>query len=491
MASYKASLTDEEIQAIIDETKALRFFQDTPSTQEELEKIPMIEISDIQRAAMKITNQKVRVENFHVLKHDIETNGINYFKLLFEIDDITDELLPYAGLLTNVLGSMNTEKYDYTELTDEINLHTGGISTDISLFNRVKKGDYKTYFIVTGKALEAQSQTLAELMQEMILKTDFTDTKRLKEIISQIKSRMSAYISGNGHSVASLRAMAYYDESAYVRDMINGVGFYEFIKKLDENFESAAPDTVHKLQQLCQKIFRKDNVLFDLTSKETGFNQMIPGIASFEKALFAPSGARERLNYKPEQKNEGLMTSGMVQFDAAAGNFAEKGFSYHGALQILKVIMNYDYLWQNIRVKGGAYGCMSNFTSAGNAYFVTYRDPHLKESFNVFKEAAEYIRHFDCSPRDMTKYIIGAISNIDAPLTPAAEGARSLALYLTESTYEEVQKRRDELLDATVETIRSFGDLIDAFVSQNHICVVGSESEIKANETMFNSIRNI
>ena len=168
-----------------------------------------------------------------------------------------------------------------------------------------------------------------------------------------------------------------------------------------------------------------------------------------------------------------------------------KGFKYHGALQILKVIMNYDYLWNNIRVKGGAYGCMSNFTSSGNAYFVTYRDPNLKESYEIFKGAGDYIRHFDCSQRDMTKYIIGAISNIDTPLTPSAEGARSLGIYVTKSTLENIQKRRNELLDATIDDIRSFGDLIDAFVEENYICVVGSERQIKANEAMFASVRNI
>lgn len=178
----------------------------------------------------------------------------------------------------------------------------------------------------------------------------------------------------------------------------------------------------------------------------------------------------------------------MVQYDATAGNFIDKGYQYHGALNVLKVIMNYDYLWNNIRVKGGAYGCMCSFSMNGDAFFTTYRDPNLKESYDIYKVAADYIRNLDVSDRDMTKYIIGAISNIDTPLSPAAKGARSLGAYMAKTSYDKIQAIREQLLSATKEDIRRSADLVDAFVGCHQICVIGSETQIKKNEQMFKSI---
>lgn len=492
LAAYKASLSDSELEVLIDETKALKLFQETPSTQEELEKIPMIAIEDIKKEGEPIVNEEAVIAEIPVLRHEIETNGIGYFKLLYDMSRVPDRLIGYAGLLTNMLGNVDTEKYSYTELTDEVNMATGGISTDIVLYQ--VSGDTKKYlpkFTISGKALYEQLPKLFDLMSETAFKSKFEDTKRLREVIEQIKSRLAMYFAGNGHSAAALRAAAYYSEASFYKDKVNGIAFYDFIKELAENFDSRKEEIIGSLYEAGHCIFRKENLLIDMTAAKEGFRLMDKECLKLDKLLFCMPVQTGKIAFVPKQANEAFMTPGMVQFNAAAGNFIDKGFKYHGALQILKVIMNYDYLWNEIRVKGGAYGCMCSFTSSGDAYFVTYRDPNLSESFEVFKKAGDYIRHFECSDRDMTKYIIGAVSNIDTPMNPNAKGARSLALYLSGVIYEDICKTRRELLEADIEVIRSFGDLIDAFVSENNLCVVGSESQIKANEKMFGKVRQL
>ena len=491
LQNYKAQLSDTELQAIIDETKALRAFQDTPSTDEELDKIPMIEISDISKNALKDKNQMTQVADMPVLCHDIQTNGIDYFKALFEADNISNEMLPYIGLLTSVLGGMNTEKYTYSELTDEINMYTGGISVHFDIFSEYMSDKCHAYMVIEGKALEERIHELGTLMQEIIFKTDFSDKARLKEIIAQRVSRLSMGINSSGHTAAVLRAASYYDKSSYMKEMVSGIAFYDFMKNLDAHFDELIDDVIEKLNALCHRIFRRDKLMFDLTAVSGKEQALETSVKHFSDACYTEAVSLAELTFTPEHKNEAFMTSGMVQFDAISGNFAKKGFAYHGALQVLRVMMDYEYLWQNIRVKGGAYGCMSNFTSNGSAYFVTYRDPNLGESYEIFKAAADYIRNFSCSDRDMTKYVIGAISNIDTPLTPASEGDRSMALYLTKTPFDAVQKRRDELLNTDIAIIRSFADLIEAFVSENYICVVGSEHKIKEESSMFNSIRQL
>lgn len=490
LAAYKDSLSKSAVDKLIEDTKALKLFQETPSTKEELEAIPMIEIKDIKREAEPLINEMRQENGLPILCHFIETNGIGYFKALFDTSCVPEPMLPYIGLLSNVLGNTDTENYSYMALADEVNMHTGGITTDCVIYQI--SHDTKAYrpkFEVTGKALFEKMDILSSLMCETLFRTKFDDKKRLKEIIAQLRSRLQMYFSSNGHAAAALRATAYYSEASYYKDMINGIGFYEFIKALDDSFDVKADEVIQNLKTAVRLIFNKGSVMFDYTANEESFEKVQDCVHQFERALYDTPDKKAVLLFKPEHKNEGFMTPGMVQYDAAAGNFMEKGFAYSGALQILKVIMNYDYLWNNIRVKGGAYGCMCSFTSSGNAYFTTYRDPNLKESYEVFKAAGSYIRNFECSQRDMTKYIIGAIGNIDTPLTPLGRGARSLALYLSGITYEDVQKSRDELLDATIEDIRGFGSLIDAFVEDNYICVVGSESEIKANAPMFHEIK--
>lgn len=489
LAAYKETLSEAELETIIEEGKALKEYQDTPSTPEELETIPMIEISDIPREAKEIHNTVTEVEGMPVLWHNIETNGIHYMKVLFDFEHLTNDLLPYTALLASVLGQMDTKLHTYGELSDEINMYTGGIGSETAVFDIVHKEDgYTPKFMVSGSALYEQHSKLVQLISEIVFQTQFDNTNRLKEIIGQLKSRLSSNITSNGHTVAALAANACYSKASWVRDMTTGIGFYRFISDLDQHFEEKKTTIINNLNTVCRQMFSVDNVLFDITADEKGLQLINPSMAQIGSMLYPKTDRKPKLVFEPKEKSKAIITPGLVQFDAIAGDFMKKGFKYHGGLQILKVIMNYEYLWQNIRVKGGAYGCMSNFSLTGKAYFITYRDPNLKESYDVFRGASDYVDSFECSDRDMTKYIIGAISQMDTPLTPSGEGARSMGLYLSEATFDMVQKHHNELLDSNIETIRSFAPLIKAFLDENFICVIGSESQINANKDMFNQV---
>ena len=187
-------------------------------------------------------------------------------------------------------------------------------------------------------------------------------------------------------------------------------------------------------------------------------------------------------------QSEAYTTAGMVQYDACAGDFARAGYSYHGALNVLKVMMNYDYLWIRLRVQGGAYGCMCGFSPNGTGYFTSYRDPNLKETYEVYKEAVDYVKNYEADERTIRKFIIGAVSGIDVPLSAADKGARSLSAWLTHTTYEQLKKKRDEMLGTDVETIRSLYGIVDAIVNSGIRCVVGNQAKIQENKEMFQKI---
>jgi hypothetical protein len=210
--------------------------------------------------------------------------------------------------------------------------------------------------------------------------------------------------------------------------------------------------------------------------------------AAIENVAEAADSQEGRLVIHCEKKNEGFKTASKVQYVARTGNFIDRGASYTGALQILKVILSYDYLWQNIRVKGGAYGCMSNFNRIGEGYFVSYRDPHLKRTLEVYEGVVDYLKNFTVSERDMTKYIIGTMSNIDQPMTPAAKGDRSMNLYMNKVSAEMIQTERNQILDATQEDIRALAEVAEAVLAADQVCVIGGEEKIEENADVFANV---
>ena len=166
-------------------------------------------------------------------------------------------------------------------------------------------------------------------------------------------------------------------------------------------------------------------------------------------------------------------------------------YEYTGALKILQVILSYDYLWLNIRVKGGAYGCMSGFGRSGEGYLVSYRDPNLRETNAIYEGIPAYLEQFDPDDRDMTKYVIGTISNLDAPLTPSIRGSRGLSAYLSGVTGEMMQEEREQVLDATQEDIRALAPLLRAILDTGSFCVVGNEEKIEANRNLFGTVESL
>ena len=245
------------------------------------------------------------------------------------------------------------------------------------------------------------------------------------------------------------------------------------------------------MKQLAVCIFRPENLLVDYTGTKEGLAGIEEQIAELSRDLFTDPVGGEGFCPELSVKNEGFMTAGQVQYVCRAGNFIEKGLPYTGSLKVLKVMMGYDYLWNQIRVKGGAYGCMCNFTRNGDGYFVSYRDPNLDKTVDVYERAAEYVRNFDADERTVTQFIIGAVSELDTPMTPATRGNYSLGCYMTNISMEQLQRERDELLATTDETLKGLHRYVEACMSGKCLCVVGNGERIRENESMFGKIEQL
>ena len=493
LAAKKASLSEEEINQIIEDTKKLKQYQEEPSSKEDMEKIPMLSIDDINKEARSLYIEEKEIDGFPIIHHNVFTNGIAYLRFLFSLENIPKSLTPYISLLSTVLGYIDTEHYAYSELSDEINIHTGGIKGDILAFS--EKGstiEYIPAFSVDVKVLYDNMDNAFDLLKEIISFTILNDEKRLLEIIKEIKSRLQMYLTSSGHSAAVSRATSYFSEVGRYNEVTTGISYFRFIQGLESDFDNVKIDLIEKLEQLMLAIFRKENLTISFTSDEEGLDTLKGRLVPFVEQLKQESIEKVTENFELHQLNEGFKTSGQVQYVARAGNYIDEGYEYTGALEVLKVILSYGYLWNNIRVKGGAYGCMCGFSRLnGNSFFTSYRDPNLKETNEIYKGIYEYLKSFDADDRDMTKYVIGTISNIDRPLTPRAKGINSFSAYMTGTTAEDLQKQRDEILGVSKDDIRILAETVKAILDSGNICVIGNENKIEENKDLFTEVKQL
>jgi len=491
LAAYKASLSQEEIQQIVDTTKALKKYQEEPTRKEDLEKIPLLSLDDIEKKAKKLYNRELTAAGVPMVHHDIFTNGISYITLAFKVDHLPARLIPYASILTAVYRYVNTEHYSYNELSNEININTGGISCN---YRVMPTADEKRTLIpvweVKTKCFYDKIPDAFSLINEIFFTSDLEDKERLKEIIAKVHTQLKMGFSSAGHKTAAMRALSYVSEGCRYKECMEGITFFEFLDDIYQHYEEKADTLIAGMKEAQKSIFQKEHLIISVTDDQDAERVFEDVTAEFVKHLYEETeGIWEGLD--TEIRNEGFATASQVQYVATAGNFIDAGLAYHGALKVLQVMFSYDYLWENIRVKGGAYGCMCSFARNGDGYFVSYRDPNLMETYEIYQKAREYVAGFDADDRTMLKYIIGAVSSMDVPLEPSAKGEFSFAAYLTGLTEEEIQKERDQVLSCTQDVIRSLEPIVAAVANQGIICAIGNEDRINANSESFQEVRHV
>ncbi len=491
LEAYKNSLSEKEVQDIVAFTHDLKQYQEEPSAPEDLAKLPSLAREDIKKEGERLYNRETFEGDTMVLCHDVDTNGIAYFSLLFDVTDISIELVPYLGVLKAVLGYVDTENYLFPELANEIDLHTGGIFCSFVPYTHVEHGEVTLKFEIRGKALYHELPKTMELIREIISHSIFRKKSRMYEILAQLKSRLQMALSSSGHSVSAMRAMSYFSHSANYWDLAGGIGFYRLVKELEEHFDAKQEALSDTLELLMQLIFRKDNLTVSIGAELEGIQGMKAEIKGLKEILSDKTGETKVKLPTLVKKNEGFLDASQVQYVSRAGNYKRAGFAYTGALSILKVLLSYDYLWLNVRVKGGAYGCMSSFSRGGEGYFTSYRDPNLSKTNEIYEGIPAYLEQFDADEEQMTKYILGTFSSVDAPLTPAGKVSFSLSSYLTGQTEEMYQKERNEILNATKEDIQSLSGIVKAILDEQALCVIGNEEKLKEEKDLFLELKDL
>ena len=498
MAALKATLTKQELDEIKSTAEELKAYQEEPDSEETKKCLPRLSLSDIGRDAEK-SHTTLRNGIIHT---DIPTRGIAYIRLLHDISGFTEEEMQYVSFLKELYGEMDTEDHSYVDLSDEVLLTTGGISFGTTSYIHDAKDTFGICFTpsLTGTihVLESNMEKGLALSREMFLKTDLSDGERVVEKLLEVKARQQAALDGASHVMAVSRAGSYLEASDRFDDLTGGVAFSDFLSaaaKLvkepvhKKRFLKALSAVAEKLKTVpvCAVIAGSEKAAAEFADllKAQGIVSVVPGpkkaAAETEKGTVRPVS----------NLNEGLKTGSQVNYVARTGRYSDSTKNLDGSSAVLRVLLNYDYLWTNLRVKGGAYGCMAGFTPGGKGYLVSYRDPHLSETDEVYEALPEYLRQLEITDGELLQYVISAVATLDHPVSASVKAGTELANFLYPFTDSDKQAFRDSVIGCSAEDLRAWGDRVEKMLSDGSFCVIGSSGAIEKDRKLFKSVRGL
>ena len=485
-------MTDAEYEDICACYKAYSEYQDTEDTAEQLSCIPVLSKHDISREPQPIYNREAVVGTLPAVCHDIPTNGLVYLRFLFDISHVPTDKLPLLDLAVSVFGKADTSKTKYADLLDEIRLATGGFGIACTSYRRYGTKDSSRLMLeVSLRMLASKVERGCELAREVLLETNFADKKRVYEILAETVSEKERDILYAGSEYAASRSLAYFNSADAVEDMVDGISSYTAQKEMLASFDKNSDKIIADMESLVSSLINRKSCMVSVAADSDNYHAIEAAVGAFAKSLpsFDVLSAAER--HPLGKLNEGILTTSAVQYVSQVGNLFEAGYSYDGAYQILASMLNNDYLYPAIRMKGGAYGYNCSFAqSTGNVTFTTYRDPMLSESYDVFKGCGDFIRSRIPTDDDLNRYIVGTFGKVDRPMTPYMKAIRSLSVYMTGITAEDMRRDRLAMLNVDAEKLRSLADSVDAVISQNYRCTIGNEEKLLSEKELFgNTVR--
>ncbi len=489
LAAFKSSLSGDDVSNLVKNTNDLIEYQQREDDPEALETIPMLALSDIKEDVEWYGVSENKVNDVLVLHHDTFTNNVVYGRFFYDLRVLPDNLLPYAGLLAEVMGSLNTRNYAYGDLDKALKIHTGGFATYLDSYLEDRRDEnLLPKYVVSVKAMNDKTGKMFELVDEIVNNTQYGDKERLKAVLTRHQSRLDARAKQDGISLAMGRLASYYSEAGKFEEITGGVEYYWFITDLASNYETKYDEIRANLEKTAQLLFTNQNLIAAATCAAADFEDFTKQLS-----VLADKRSGETVNYanwnlKLEKKNEGLLTASKVQYVVTGYDFKKLGYEFNGKMWVMNQALSREYLNQKLRVIGGAYGGFSGFNSNGTAFMASYRDPNLKETVENYEGAPKFLAEFEADASELTRLIIGTISRLDRPITPSQQGDRAFRYYFEKVKKEQLQKDRAAVLTTTVQDIRGMQKMVADILAQKTLCVYGNEEKIKENKTLFKEL---
>ena len=487
LADFKATLSEEELEQLIQDTKELKEYQASTDSQVDLDKIPTLKKSDLSYDVLGVSNNIEVIDGVKVLHHDYNTNGISYLRLLFNAKDLPCHLIPYLGIYEALFKNLDTTKHTYQTLEQDINIHTGGIGASFS--PKYLKEGYAFDFVINASAVTGKLSKAIEFIHEIIHETKYDMKKRILELLQTENMKMQQSLIGRGNRHVMNRSLSYTEEVYYLRDILSGIGYFENLTDLLKNFDDEYDGLVSAMQEITKYLFVKDNLMVSLTGLSENYQELKEDISALINSLGEKPVNNEPFKFVVEQKNEAFYAPIDINFVAISGNYFEDKLAYNGSYLVFQNALMTEYLWKRVRVLGGAYGVSCGFIRNGLGYFTSYRDPNIENTIKEYKNSIDFLKEFKPNEDEMLKYIIGVVGSIDAPLSPSLKGARSLDLYQSGRAFSELVAEKKKILDTTLSDLEEFIKVVESTCKYGNLCAIGNEQKIKENSNLFKTIK--
>jgi Zn-dependent M16 (insulinase) family peptidase len=486
LAQTKAALSPEEIERLMEQVQTLKKRQETPDTPEALATIPALTLADIDPKVKHLPLQVSQLAGVTWLTHDLPTNGIVYLDAGFDLHNLPADLLPFVGLLGRALLQMGTQSQDYVSLIQRIGKSTGGIHSSVFTSSIRESDQSALYFFLRGKATLEKAPELLAILREVLLSARLDNRERFKQIVLEEKAGAESSLIPSGHAVVNSRLSARFSESGWVSEQINGLENLFFLRRLAEEMENDWQSVLQKLEQVRDLLLTRAGMMMNLTLDAASTRSLEPALRELLEALPAganPAKKRLQAALPPANANEGLSIPAQVNYVGKGANLYALGYEPHGSVHVIRNYLGTTWLWEKVRVQGGAYGGFSVFeTGTGTFSFLSYRDPNLLATLENYDNTAAFLRNLELSESELTKTIIGTIGDLDAYLLPDAKGWASMARYLTEYSDEERQKIRTEVLQTSLKDFRQFAEVLARINENGTVIALGSAEALeKAN----------
>lgn len=492
LQEYKASLSDAEKESLINETKELREYQKREDTPEAVATMPLLERKDINPKSEWYQAQEKNIAGVPVVHYEDFCNNIIYSGLMFDTRVLPTELVQYSQLLSDILIDQNTQNYSYGDLEKAININTGGIYTFLNTFLEKRNDDNVIpKLFISSRALNSKTGKMLELVSEIINKTRYSDLERMKTILSKAQALAESQVKRNGIAYAQFRNMSYFSKSGMLSELTKGFEYYWFLTDLVTNYNKKSLEISDNLAKTASLIFNKKNLIATVTCSKEDYPAYSQNLEKLIVSLPDNPVELQNWTFNFEKKNEGFLSASKVQYVIKGYDLKKLGYAWNGKINVLSQIISTDWLQNQVRVLGGAYGGFCNFSNSGVALFSSYRDPNLKETLSIYDAIPDYLDKVEIDEKAMTRYIIGTIAAIDKPLTPSGKGELAVKYYVEKTNPEDIQAERDAILSVTLKDIKSMKQMVADMLNQKAFCVYGNEDKIKSQKEIFGSLKNI
>lgn len=485
LAEYKESLSEEELQALIDENVA----NEAKKGAAVESTLPKLKLEEIDTNINEIIYEAKDFEGTPVLFSVQPCNGIMYLNMQFDLSTVDEDKVPYVVLLSKLLGSLDTENYSYGDLEKEINLVSGGIGFTTSNAEHTKTNDLDARLEVSGKSTAENFPRMLELINEICYSTKFDDQEWIGQQITQMKSGMEMGAHAEGLGLALTRVRSYFSPMFKYRDMLSGVDHMRFLQDVEKRFQENPEEVIAELEAVGKQIFNRKGMIVGFAADEEDYAAFEEAFKPFLNNLPNEDLENNKFNIQTEQLNEGFATNADINYVTFSGDLKEVIEDIDGSSRLLTNILDNYYLYTELRQKGGAYGGGSILDNYGNLVFYSYRDPNIAETLDIFRNSGKFLSEFEMDEEDLEQQIIGYFKAY--PNTPAFVASNICYRELNGLSNEDYLKEAEAVVATTPDKIKAFGEALDKMMEQDNFCVFGKSAQIEEQSDLFKKIENI